>query len=312
MKLSVSNIAWEAKDDNDVFQKMKDLGFSGLEIAPTRIIQEAPYDHIPQAKAFAEQIKQNYNFTIPSMQSIWYGITDRVFGTEEERARLTAYTKKAIDFAEAIGCRNLVFGCPRNRAIPETDNKADNQETNNKTTVNQTNNQANNQADIHKIAISFFRKLGDYAYKHHTIIALEANPPIYHTNYINTTQEAIALIQAVSSEGFKLNLDVGTMIENNEPVSILHGAEHLINHVHISEPGLTPIKERTLHKELAAFLREVSYKGFVSIEMGKRNSKDNKYGKEGKNGKEDKDGRNDENNLNELFRTMEYVAETFA
>lgn len=290
MKLSISNIAWEAKDDEAVFRKMKDLGFSGLEIAPTRIIPEAPYGHIPQAKAFAEQIKQNYNFTIPSMQSIWYGITDRVFGTEEERARLIAYTKKAIDFAEAIGCRNLVFGCPRNRAIPEADNKADFQNT----------------------AISFFRELGDYAYRHHTTIALEANPPIYHTNYINTTEEAIALIQAVSSEGFKLNLDIGTMIENGEAVSLLHGAERLINHVHISEPGLTPIKKRTLHKELAAFLRSFSYQGFVSIETGKRNSKDSKYGKEGKNGKEDKDGRNGENNLNELFQTMEYVAETFA
>ncbi len=276
MKLSVSNIAWEAKDDNIIFQKMKDLGFSGLEIAPTRIIPEAPYDHIPQAKAFAEQIKQNYNFTIPSMQSVWYGIQDKVFGTEEERTRLITYTKKAIDFAEAIGCTNLVFGCPRNRAIPETENK---------------------NTDNQSIAVSFFRELGDYAYRHHTTIALEANPPIYHTNYINTTQEAFALIQAVSSEGFKLNLDTGTMIENSEPVSVLHGAEHLISHVHISEPGLTPIKERALHKELADFLRSFSYKGFVSIETGKRNSKDSKEDKE---------------NLNDLFRTMEYVAETFA
>lgn len=290
MKLSVSNIAWEAKDDNIIFQKMKDLGFTGLEIAPTRIIPEAPYNHIPQAKAFAEQIKQKYNFTIPSMQSIWYGIQDKVFGTEAESARLITYTKKAIGFAEVIGCTNLVFGCPRNRAIPEsTDNqKTDNQEANNKTTDSKADNQ---KAGIQNTAVSFFRELGDYAHQHHTTIAMEANPPIYHTNYINTTEEAIRLIQTVKSEGFKLNLDIGTMIENGEAVSILHGAEHLINHVHISEPGLTPIKKRTLHRELATFLREVSYQGFVSIETGKRN---------------------DKNNLHELFRTMEYVAETFA
>lgn len=277
MKLSVSNIAWEAKDDNEIFKKMKNLGYSGLEIAPTRIIPEAPYDHIPQAKAFVEQIKQNYNFTIPSMQSIWYGIQDKVFGTEEERARLTEYTKKAIDFAEAIGCTNLVFGCPRNRTIPES---TDSQNT-----------------DNHKTAVSFFQELGDYAHQHHTTIAMEANPPIYHTNYINTTKEAIELIQDVNSEGFKLNLDIGTMIENNEAISVLNSAKHLINHVHISEPGLTHIRERNLHKELADFLRAASYKGFVSIETGKRNSKDDKEDKE---------------NLNNLFWTMEYVAEIFA
>ena len=275
MKLSVSNIAWEAKDDKYIYQKMKDLGFSGLEIAPTRIIPEAPYDHIAEAETFAKSIKTDYGFSISSMQSIWYGIQDKIFGTEEERARLTAYTKKAIDFAEAIGCRNLVFGCPRNRAIREDTH----QETVNPETTSS------------KPAISFFRELGDYAAKHHAVIAMEANPPIYHTNYINTTQDAIELIRTVNSEGFRLNLDVGTMIENSETVSTLHGAEHLINHVHISEPGLTRIKERTLHRELAAFLRSFSYQGFVSIETGKRN---------------------DKNNLHELFRTMEYVAETFA
>lgn len=304
MKLSVSNIAWEAKDDNIIFQKMKDLGYSGLEIAPTRIIPEAPYDHIPQAKAFAEQIKQSYNFTISSMQSIWYGIQDKVFGTEAERARLITYTKKAIDFAEAIGCKNLVFGCPRNRVIPEsTDNQiTDNQEANNKTTDSKADNQkaGTHKTDILNTAVSFFRELGDYAHQHHTTIAMEANPPIYHTNYINTTEEAIRLIQTVNSEGFRLNLDIGTMIENGEAISLLDGAEHLINHVHISEPGLTQIKERSLHRELSEFLRAASYKGFVSIETGRRNSKNDK------NGKEDKE------NLNDLFRTMEYVAKIFA
>ncbi len=278
MKLSVSNIAWEAKDDKYIYRKMKDLGFSGLEIAPTRIIPEAPYDHIPQAQTFADSIKTDYGFTIPSMQSIWYGIQDRIFGTEEERERLITYTKKAMDFAEAIGCRNLVFGCPRNRAIPETEAQ--------KTSITK--------AAVAQTAVSFFRELGNYAAEHHTIIAMEANPPIYHTNYINTTQEAIELIQNVNSEGFRLNLDVGTMIENGEAVSVLDGAERLINHVHISEPGLTRIKERTMHKELAAFLRSIPYEGYVSIETGKRNSG------------------NSTDSLNDLFRTMEYVAEIFA
>lgn len=54
-----------------------------------------------------------------SMQSIWYGRTEKLFGTEEERNLLLDYTKSAVDFAAAIGCKNLVFGCPKNRCIPE-------------------------------------------------------------------------------------------------------------------------------------------------------------------------------------------------
>ena len=45
---------------------------------------------------------------------------------------------------------------------------------------------------------------------------MEANPAIYNTNYINTTQEALDLIREVGSDGFRLNLDVGTMLENGE------------------------------------------------------------------------------------------------
>ena len=73
----------------------------------------------------------------------------------------------------------------------------------------------------------------------------------------------------VNSKGFLLNLDVGTMIQNEEDVNELEGKVGLINHVHISEPNLKPIKERKLHKDLKKVLENESYTGFVSIEMGK-------------------------------------------
>ena len=76
--------------------------------------------------------------------------------------------------------------------------------------------------------------------------------------------------KAVDEKGFLLNLDVGTMIHNKEAVEELEGKAAWINHVHISEPGLKLIEQRSLHKELACFLRENAYSGFVSIEMGKQ------------------------------------------
>ncbi len=61
--------------------------------------------------------ENEYGFCVPSMQSIWYGRQEKIFHSPEDREALTEYTKKAIDFAAAIGCGNLVFGCPRNRNI---------------------------------------------------------------------------------------------------------------------------------------------------------------------------------------------------
>lgn len=244
MKLSISNIAWSKENDEKVYALMKKYGYSGLEIAPTRIFPENPYDDLESARKWSEELKKEYDFRIPSMQSIWYGRQEKIFGTNEERSVLSEYTKKAIDFAAAIGCGNLVFGCPRNRNLPEGLDEG--------------------------IAIAFFKNLGEYAISKGTVIGMEANPPIYNTNYINDTQAALELIKKVDSKGFLLNLDVGTMIQNEEEVEELEGNVQYINHVHISEPGLKLIEERELHKNLYEILKEESYTGFVSIEMGRR------------------------------------------
>ena len=218
IKLSISNIAWTSEYDQQVYEYIRDARFSGLEIAPTRIFPKNPYDYIQQATDWATTIKNLYGFSVSAMQSIWYGRQEKIFGTEEERKALIDYTKKAIDFAEVIGCKNLVFGCPRNRRLPENADYA--------------------------IAIKFFKEIGDYAGAHNTVIGMEANPPIYNTNFINDTKSAFDLIDTVNSDGFKLNLDLGTMIENGEDADELINKVELINHVHISEPGLKAIEHR--------------------------------------------------------------------
>ena len=70
MKLSASNIGWSAAEDERVWEKMKQLGYTGLEIAPTRVFPERPYDNLPGAALFAGVMWQKYGFSIPSMQSI--------------------------------------------------------------------------------------------------------------------------------------------------------------------------------------------------------------------------------------------------
>jgi sugar phosphate isomerase/epimerase len=126
-----------------------------------------------------------------------------------------------------------------------------------------------NDADVRRIAIEFFRELGDYAVAHGTVVGIEANPAIYGTNFVNRTEEALSLIEDVASDGVRLNLDVGTMIANDEFVDGLRGKVHLVNHVHVSEPYLKAIQHRSIHAELLSMLSENGYAGFVSIEMGK-------------------------------------------
>lgn len=245
MKLSISNIAWSAEHDTEMYQFLKDVGFNGLEIAPTRIYPEAPYDKLSEAKGWAAELKEKYGLVVPSMQSIWYGHTEKIFGDKADRQILIDYTKKAVLFAEAIGCGNLVFGNPKNRDTEDV-------------------------AAFMPVAIDFFKEIGDYAAEHNTVIALEPNPTIYNTRFMNYTEQAVEMAYKSSSAGIKVNVDLGTIICNEEDVNYLKQIPEYINHVHISEPGLNMIIKRNIHSNLFAILRDIGYNRFVSIEMGNK------------------------------------------
>lgn len=246
MRLSVSNIGWTVEEDDQIYAFMEECGYCGLEIAPTRIFPEAPYDKLKEAGAWAESLRRKHGLSISSMQSIWSGREERVFGSEKERRTLVEYTKKAIDFAKVVDCDNLVFGCPMNRVITEGTDPA--------------------------IGINFFKEIGDYAVQNNTVVSIEANPPMYNTNYINDTSAAFELVRQVNSRGILINLDVGTMIQNDESVELLNGKVCYIHHVHISEPGLKPIQKRPLYGKVKELLIAEEYQGYVSIEMRKTGS----------------------------------------
>lgn len=243
MKLSISNIAWAAEHDAEMYQYLNDVGFNGLEIAPTRIYPEAPYDKLSEAKDWAAELKEKYGLVVPSMQSIWYGHAEKIFGDKADRQILIDYTKKAVLFAEAIGCGNLVFGNPKNRDTEDV-------------------------AAIKPIAIDFFKEIGDFAAEHNTVIALEPNPTIYNTRFINYTEQAVEMAHKVSSEGIKVNVDLGTIIYNEEDINYLKQIPEYINHVHLSEPGLKIIDRKQIHKDIINILRTIGYNRYVSIEFG--------------------------------------------
>lgn len=244
MKLAVSQLAWKQDDLDSALKLLQQSGFAGVEILPTMFVGENPYNKIERAIFSAKRMQNQYGLTVCSMQSIWYGQSGQLFN-EKDQFDLLAYTEQAVLFAEAIGARNLVFGSPKNRILPE--GKNDN------------------------LAIDFFDKIGTFASERGCVFSLEANPSIYGTNYMNTTKQALQVVERVANNGCKVNLDVGTMLTNQESVKELKGHVVQIAHVHISEPALAPIATHETHKELAHLLREENYTGYISIEMKSEN-----------------------------------------
>ena len=240
MKLSISNIAWKKEKDEQMYKYLQDIGFEAIEMAPTRIVEKEPYLNIEEIKKISQQIWDKYKLNISSIQSIWYGKSGNIFNKQEAKS-LISYTKKVIDLAQKIHCNNIVFGCPKNRIMPENSKEDD--------------------------AIDFFRILGEYARENNTVIAIEPNPTIYGTNFINYTYQAFDFAKKVNSEAIKVNVDLGTIIENKEDITSIFSNIELINHIHISEPNLELIKQRIEHEILAERLKEINYNKYVSIEM---------------------------------------------
>lgn len=242
MKLSISNLAWNNEDNKKVYEYLSKKQFSGIEIAPTKLFPVSPYTHIDEAVEYFNTLKTNYGLSVSSMQSIWYGQIGNIFISSDDRLKLQNYTISAIDFASRIGCKNLVFGNPKAR------NKS----------------KANTDADVY----GFFKTISDYAFQQNTCVSLEPNPVIYNTNFINNTMQAFEFCNNSGCNHLRVNVDLGTVIYNNEPFNWVEENINLVNHIHISEPYLKKIEKRELHKRLKA----LDYSKYISIEMGLQES----------------------------------------
>ncbi len=241
MKYAISNIAWNTEFDEEMYLYLSQIGISGIEIAPTRIFPIEPYEHINRAREYRKRLQECFGLHVVSMQSIWYGRKENIFADERQRKNLIEYTKKAFYFAAAMGCPNLVFGCPKNRNM-------------------------NSPEDI-EIAIDFFEVLGDLACENGTVLALEANPKSYGTNFLNTTEQAVEFIKMMNHTGIRLNYDFGTVIKNSEKIADVERYVPYINHVHISAPNLGEIIFGSEHDELLKSLSDVEYENYLSLEM---------------------------------------------
>ena len=259
LKYAISNIAFSPAQKEEIYKLILNHGFSGLEIAPSLFLDGAklPYEVEIEELAKQKKLANDAGLELVSMQSLLFGVQNLfLFESEKSRKDLLNYCKKAIDFAATLQIPNLVFGSPNNRIIPDS----------------------LSEKEANKIAVAFFKELGEYAYSKKTILAMEANSSKYGGNFITKTSQAISLIKEVNSPGFKLNLDMGTMsLENEENDIICEEIIPLINHIHICEGFLKPIYEgnHVIHKQRAKIIKNSSYDKYLSIEMKSADASDN-------------------------------------
>ncbi len=262
MKLAASNIAWAPEDRRAAYGLLRRHGVRGLEIAPGLLFDgEAdpldPPEH--RVKAVCAEL-EDAGLSLVSMQSLLFGTQGAaLFGTRDERAALQHRIGWAIHLAGRLGIPNLVFGSPGYRVIPATMDR---------------------DRAWHQAA-EIFRCLGDEAAAAQTVFSIEAVAPAHGTNFLNTTEEALAFVELAAHPAVTLTFDTGALysagareapesLVSGVPVSgtLMSGALPLTSHVHLSEPDLAPAPADTEQAAtILSTLNRSDYDGWVSLEM---------------------------------------------
>jgi D-psicose/D-tagatose/L-ribulose 3-epimerase len=245
MKLAVSNIAWEAPEDDAVAKLLANVNVRGVEIAPTKW-RDDPYEAPAEDVAAYRRYWEDRGLVVASLQALLFGKPDlHLFGTESSRATLLDYLKRSIDFAAGLGATALVFGSPKNRLRGELA-----------------------LTDAMYVATDFLRELGDHARDRGALFCVEANPPAYGCDFITRTSEAVELCRRVAHPNIRVNADLGGMIMADEdPKTEVIAGGSFVGHAHASEPHLAEFATTSLHRKAAEGLREIGYDRWVSIEM---------------------------------------------
>lgn len=247
MNISISNIAWDRKFDNEVSKILGNKKIKGIEIAPTKISREPIKDSEGEIKRY-RKFWNDKGINIVAIQSVLYGHPElTIFDNDKVRDKTLSYLFSMIKVSSDLGAKIIVFGSPKNRNVSSI--KMD---------------------KAWEIAIDFFYKAAEKAKRYGVNFCIEPNPSEYKTNFINNTKEAVDLVKKVNHPNFRLHLDLSTLTLNDEDYfeSIKLGADFL-SHFHISEPFLRPVNKKNInkYKKVISLLKEINYKNWVSIEM---------------------------------------------
>jgi sugar phosphate isomerase/epimerase len=245
MTLSISNLAWEPAQDEDVARALMKLGVSTIDVVPGKYFPSMKDAQEKDVIVVREQWAAR-GFEISGLQALLFGTSAfNVFGDQASRVGMLAHLEHVAQIGQRLGAKALVFGSPRNRDRGSLDDPA-----------------------VEQMAVSFFRELAGIAMDHGVVFCLEPNPVPYGCNFMTTTLEAAEMVRKVDHPAIRMNLDAGAITMNAEDVAeVIASTSAVVGHMHLSDPDLLPLgRFPEEHRRFAAALRG-RFDGVGAIEM---------------------------------------------
>lgn len=244
MKLAVSNIAWDQHDDPTILLKLKELGISGIEVAPTKIWPDWKNASQQSAEKYKHKLSE-FGFKVPAMQAILFGKPELQVFDHATHQKFFEHIKLIADLATGLEAKVLVFGSPKNRKRGQS-----------------------SYSEASLIAQDFFSTAGDICQERGCIIGIEHNPVEYGCDFLTNVRDVSELTQQINHPSIKLHIDSAGIHMCGGSISNEINNSIPFVHYHISEPMLEPISGGIVnHVAAAKTLKNINYKHWTSIEM---------------------------------------------
>ena len=246
MKFAICNEMFEGWSWESICDTARDLGYSGIEVAPFTLAARAELISATQRNRIRASADRRglqiigLHWLLVGPPSLYVTHPDAAI-----RRDTSAYFRELIDLCADLGGHVMVVGSPRQRdLLPGV-------------TFSQ----------AMTFAEEVFKACLDQAARREVVLALE---PLGHkeTTFLQTAAEAVELIERIGHPSFRLNLDVKAMADESTPIpEIIRAAAPYVAHVQVNDPNLQGPGMGTLdYTPIIAALREIGYDGWLSVE----------------------------------------------
>lgn len=248
MKFAICQELFEATPWDEQCRIIADVGYTGIEVAPFSIADDLA-TVTPETLAGMKSVAETHGLEIIGLHWL-LAKTEGLYLTSPDQdvcRRTVEYLGLLAQTCAALGGRVLVFGSPQQRnLLPGITHQ-----------------------QALEIAADVFRQATDAFEANDVVLCME---PLTQkeTDFVNTCEEAVELIELVNHPNFILHQDVKAMVgaESDSVETLIHRHHDLCGHFHVNDTNLLgPGMGDTDFKPILKALHDVDYDGWVSVEV---------------------------------------------
>ncbi len=247
MKFAICNETYQGWSFENTCRHIAATGYDGVEITPFTLADD-PRNLTEREAGRIGRIATETGLEVVGFHWLLVKPDGLHLTTMDDAVRsgTADFAKRLARLCAAMGGKIMVWGSPKQR------NLEDHWDYDN--AVNR--------------AVEVLRQVGEVCSEVGLTVAMEPLGPS-ETNFLNTAEETIRLIEKVDHPAIRLHLDVKAMSAEEKPIPqiIRESAGHLV-HFHANDPNRRgPGFGEVKFEPIAEALKEINYGGYVSVEV---------------------------------------------